>query len=281
MKIRDIMDFACKKLNEISIENPAFEVGLLLAHILEKDRSYLYINSDLELEKHFVDKFNVYLNLRLKFTPIQYILNEQVFMGLEFFVDSSVLIPRPDTEILVQEALNYCENIEDTKILEIGTGSGCIAISLAYYLNNTNIVACDISKAAIEIAKKNALKNNVSNRIKFIESDMYGNISEDNFDIIISNPPYIESNEINNLQKEVKLFEPQIALNGGNDGMDFYRIILKGFKKRAKANGKLMLEIGFNQNDKIIKLIEEFKLMYIKTLKDFGQNNRVVIVTNI
>ena len=198
-------------------------------------------------------------------------------MKLSFYVDENVLIPRPDTEILVEEAISICKKNNYTKILDLCTGSGAIAVSLAKYLENVDITAVDISNNALKIAKRNARSNNVEEKITFIESDLFDNLSNNKYDIIVSNPPYIKKEEINYLDKEVKR-EPRLALDGGMDGLDFYRKIAQNAFKYLNNKGTLCLEIGFNQKEKVINLLKkEGKYTNIYCKKDLGQNDRCLI----
>ncbi len=194
-------------------------------------------------------------------------------MGLNFYVNENVLIPQPDTEILVEEVLQLLKQNVSKKILDICTGSGVIAISIAKMQENSTVTASDISKKAINIARKNSVDNNTD--IEFVLSNMFEKING-KFDIIVSNPPYIEENVISTLPKEVQK-EPYIALSGGEDGLKFYRIIAKEGKKFLNANGYIAVEIGYNQKEKVIELFEkeEYKEVYSK--KDFGGNDRIVI----
>ena len=198
-------------------------------------------------------------------------------MKLNFFVDKNVLIPRQDTEILVEEVIKIAKRINAKKILDLCTGSGAIAVSLAKYLPQTEITAIDISNDALKIAKKNAVSNNVENQITFISSDMFTNLNEEKFDIIVSNPPYIKTNVIKELDIQVKN-EPYIALDGGEDGLDFYKKIINESYQYLKCNGYLCLEIGFDQKFDVIELIEnaeKFEGTYSK--KDLFDNDRIII----
>ena len=197
-------------------------------------------------------------------------------MGLNFYVDENVLIPQPDTEILVEKAIEIAETTQKNKILDMCTGSGCIAISLAKNINNAQIIATDISNNALNVANKNAINHNVENKIKFINSDMFNNI-EEKFDIIVSNPPYIETVTINKLEIEVQN-EPHLALDGGIDGLKFYKIITNNAFKYLNENGYLLLEIGYNQQESVTQLLQDTgKYKNIETIKDLGGNYRVVI----
>ena len=197
-------------------------------------------------------------------------------MGLNFYVNENVLIPQPDTEILVEETIEKIKNLmsNNIKILDLCTGSGAIAISIAKLMSN--ITATDISEKALKIAKTNAQNNNVQNKIKFINSNMFQNINE-KFDVILSNPPYIETNTIKTLSKEVQN-EPKLALDGGQDGLEFYRIIAKNAHKHLNKNGIIMLEIGYNQRKAVTQIFEETKkYKNIECKKDYSNNDRIII----
>ena len=210
--------------------------------------------------------------------PIQYITNEQEFMKLNFYVDENVLIPQPDTEILVEKVINDFK-YKEVKILDLCTGSGVIAISLAKYINRSKIFATDISNKAIQIAKLNAEKNLVHKKIEFILSDMFKNINEDKYDVIVSNPPYIKTEVIKTLDKQVK-HEPILALDGGIDGLNFYKIIAENAYKFLNNRGKIYLEIGYDQKDQVIELLKNtLKYKDIICIKDLNLNDRVVIAS--
>lgn len=212
--------------------------------------------------------------------PIQYITNEQEFMKLKFYVDENVLIPQPDTEIIVEKIIDEFKD-KEVKILDLCTGSGAIAISLAKYIKRSKIFATDISNKAIQIAKLNAEKNLVHKKIDFILSDMFKNIEKDTFDIIVSNPPYIKTKDIANLEKSVQN-EPNIALDGGEDGLKFYKIIAENAYKFLNNNGKLYLEIGFDQKKDVINLLEKNnKYKEITCIKDLACNDRLVIASKV
>lgn len=209
------------------------------------------------------------------YVPIQYITNNQEFMKLNFLVNQNVLIPRSDTEILVEEIINTYKNSK-VKILDMCTGSGCIAISLKKYMQNSEVYGIDISKEALEVARLNAKNNNVD--VKFKCSDMFTNIKNRDFDVIVSNPPYIKKKVIDTLNKEVKK-EPVIALDGGEDGLYFYKKIIKEAFNFLKDNGMIFLEIGYDQKDELIRLItEDGRYELVKIKKDLEDNDRIVVV---
>ncbi|MPN36075.1 Release factor glutamine methyltransferase [bioreactor metagenome] len=199
-------------------------------------------------------------------------------MGLDFYVQEGVLIPRPDTEILVEEVIELGKNKGPINILDIGTGSGAITVSLAKYLESAKITSVDISDIALEIGKKNAKSNNVNDRITFIKSDLFTNIDDSmRFDIIVSNPPYIKREVIETLDKQVKDFEPYSALEGGIDGLDFYRAITTQAKKYLNKGGILAYEVGHDQREEVSKLMKSNGYTNIYTRKDLQQIDRVVI----
>ena len=255
---------------------------MLLEHVLKMNKFELVINHTQEISDEKVNEFKCGLEKIKNNVPIQYITNHQEFMKLDFYVDENVLIPQPDTEILVDEVINYVKqnlatSTSTIKILDLCTGSGAIAVSLAKYIENCEITATDISLKAIQVAKLNAEKNLVHRKITFIESDMFENIEETDFDIIVSNPPYIETNVIPKLSGDVQK-EPHIALDGGTDGLDFYRIIIHNSCKYLKEKGKIFLEIGYNQKYSIFDLIESnSSLINPSCIKDLAQNDRVII----
>ena len=226
MTIKEILIKYSNDLENIS-DTPRLDVEMLLKKALgDVDSMYIRMYLDKELtdeqEKYFLEMIKERLNER----PIAYIIGNREFMGLDFFVKEGVLIPRPDTETLVEEIINIFNNKSELNILDIGTGSGAITISLAKYLNDAHVTSVDISDIALEIASKNAVSNDVNKKIDFIKSDIFSNISrEEKFDIIVSNPPYIKKEDIPGLDRQVKDFEPYNALEGGEDGLDFYRKI--------------------------------------------------------
>ena len=220
--------------------------------------------------------------------PIQYITHSQEFMGLEFYVDENVLIPQPDTEIVVEVALKLIneklvyKNLEETRkicILDLCAGSGCIGISLAKNLDNANIVLSDIQEKALEVAKKNVQQNELENKIKIVKSNLFENLPQNTYNIIVSNPPYIETDIMQELSKEVRK-EPKIALDGGKDGLFFYNKILEEAYKYLKKNGYVVLEIGYNQANLVLKIAKQaknWKAITLQAIKDLGGNDRVLI----
>lgn len=276
MNIEEILKKEINNLKQNNIENSTLKAKILLANILNVKKEYLLIHSEEEIKQEDKIKYENCIKELIKGKPLQYITNKQEFMGLDFYVDENVLIPQPDTEILVEKAIEIAETTQKNKILDMCTGSGCIAISLAKKINNAQITAVDISNSALNVANKNAINNNVENKIKFINSNMFNNI-EEKFDIIVSNPPYIETETINKLEIEVQN-EPHLALDGGIDGLKFYKTIANNAFKYLNENGYLLLEIGYNQQNSVTQLLQDIgKYKNIETIKDLGGNYRVVI----
>jgi release factor glutamine methyltransferase len=274
LNIKNALEFGIEKLNNIS-DTPSLDAEILLCNILSKDRIYLHINLIEDLKEEDFCKFKEFIKQRENNKPIAYIINEKEFMGLSFYVDKNVLIPRPDTEILVDRVINEFKNQNDLKIIDIGCGSGAISISLAKYLN-AYVYSLDISKQALEIGMKNAIKNDVADNIKFIKSDILNNFNEEEVDIIVSNPPYIELEEYLNLEDNVLLYEPKLALLGEDNGLYFYKEISKNAKKVLKENGYIFFEIGYNQADAVSKILKENDFCDIKIEKDLSKKDRLV-----
>ena len=279
MTIKDIIIKYSKELEEIS-PTPRLDVETLLQKVLGVDRLYILLNLERVLSEDEEQLFNKFINERLNNRPIAYIVGNREFMGLDFFVKEGVLIPRPDTEVLVEEVIELAKKKDAKNILDIGTGSGAITVSLAKYLENVKVTSVDISDIALEIGKRNAISNEVDDRIDFVKSDLFTNIDkETKFDIIVSNPPYIKREVIETLDKQVKDYEPYNALEGGVDGLDFYRAITKQAKNYLKKGGILAYEVGHDQSEDVSKLMEMDGYTNIYTIKDLQQIDRVVIGT--
>lgn len=288
MKIEELLREGKEKLIENNIEDVNVIAKVLLEFVLKIDRNELVLKYGQEVEKEKQEEYKISIDKIINGIPLQYIINNQEFMKLNFFVNENVLIPQPDTEILVEEVLKIVrentENKEDkeerqNKILDMCSGSGCIGISLANYLEDVKVTMSDISKDAIEIAKKNAKYNNVYEKVEFIQSDLFENIkAKEKFDIIVSNPPYIETKVIKNLSKQVQN-EPIIALDGGEDGLIFYRKLINEAPKFLNKDGYLCMEIGYDQKEKVINIVKEKNIFSkIEVIKDLSGNDRVVIL---
>ena len=274
MVISELLTKISEALKEYGIENASFEASCILSFILNKPRQELILNRNKEILKKDEKTALRLLKRRLAGEPLQYILGTQEFMSLPFFVTKDVLIPRQDTETLVEFLLSEKEDLP-LFVLDIGTGTGCIPIALAHFKKKFRLKGVDISEKALRLAKKNADTLGVSERVDFEILDILNETPKNKYDIIVSNPPYIKSTDIETLQSEVRLYEPHLALDGGSDGLIFYRRICDLAPKILKNNGLLAFEIGFDQADAVYNLMKkDFK--DIKVIKDLCGNNRVV-----
>lgn len=277
MKISKVLNDAKEILEENNISDSKQKARRLLAYLLNKSKEYLMIHEDEEISDQM---YNLYFEKieRLKnHEPLQYIIENQEFMGFDFYVDKNVLIPQPDTENLVEEVINIVEknSLKQPRILDMCTGSGAIAISLAKLVKGSIVYGSDISEEALKIAENNSVSNQAN--VLFMKSDMFKNIfKEFRFNIIVSNPPYIETESIKNLSQEVQN-EPRIALDGGADGLKFYREIAENSKKFLEENGFLALEIGYNQKEKVEEILKKNEFRNIYTRKDLAGINRVIV----
>ena len=263
------------KLEKIS--TPKLKARLLLQYVLKKPRQYLIVYDNQKLTEKEEQDYLKYIELLKQGEPIEHITHQKEFMKLNFYVDENVLIPRQDTEILVEEVITIAKKTRAKKILDLCTGSGAIAVSLAKYLENIQITALDISGKALDIAIANAKNNHVQDKITFVESNLFQNLGQEKYDIIVSNPPYIRRKELEILDREVKR-EPQIALDGGEDGLDFYRKIIDIGYQYLKYGGYICLEIGYDQKEEIMQIIKD-KKQYINThcKKDLYDNDRIIV----
>lgn len=275
MTIKEAITKGMIMLKSNNIESPKLKARLLLQYVLDEPRQYIIVYDKKEITKKQQWEYFINIEKLTKGIPLQHITHRQEFMKMDFFVDENTLIPRPDTEILVEEVIKIANQKYNPKILDLCTGSGAIAISLKKYVPNSEIIGVDISEKAIEVANKNANKLNAD--VKFIKSDLFEKLNKEKFDIIVSNPPYIKKEEIKKLSKEVQK-EPEIALDGGIDGLDFYRKITSQAIEYLKTESFLCFEIGYNQKNDVMQIIEDqqnYKNIYCK--KDLYGYDRVIV----
>lgn len=275
MTLKNLRRNAHIKLQEkTGITSPELDADLIIMHVMDLTKNELLVK-DIDVPDALAVEVNAYLNRRAAGMPVQYIVGKTEFMSLEFEVNKDTLIPRQDTEILVEAIINkYKNSSEPVKILDIGCGSGCIGISLARYLPNADITELDISEKALNVAKRNAERNMVSGRVKFVCRDINDGI-DDKYDCIISNPPYIPTDDLLELQPEVIEFEPITALDGGDDGLDFYRIIIENVS--PKKGGIIAFEVGINQAYGVADMMHLKGYTNIETIKDLSGIERVVL----
>lgn len=267
-----------KRLDIIKSSNSKQEAIILIEAVTGYKKLDILTQPNNKITYEQIQKLNELIARREQHEPIQYIMGEQEFMGLTFKVNPSVLIPRQDTETLVESVIEYCESNKWVSLLDMCTGSGCIAISISALTNIKNIIAIDISEMALKVAKKNAVINHISN-IEFIQSNLFEQLKHkylQYFDCIVSNPPYIQSEDIQNLMREVKDYEPRLALDGKVDGLYYYRLIVKESKRFLKTNGSLFFEIGYNQADEVIDILLKEGYKNISVIKDLTLCNRVI-----
>ena len=275
MTIKQAISKAVVELKTNKIEGPNLKARMLMQFVLDKPRQYILVRDNEILDIKTLKQYNNLVGRLCKNIPIEHITNMKEFMKMNFYVNEDVLIPRQDTEVLVEEVIEIAKKENACKILDLCTGSGAIAVALGKYIPNADITAVDISNKALSVAKLNAKKNEVTDKITFVLSDMFKNISKCKYDIIVSNPPYIKTKVCSDLDEQVKK-EPILALDGGEDGLKFYKTIIKEGYEFLKYNGYICLEIGYDQKIDVIELMEN-QCSNIYSKKDMYQNDRIVI----
>jgi release factor glutamine methyltransferase len=273
--INEALLHASAQLKKADITSAALDARLLLSFALGKPIEYLLLNPDEILAADAREKFRKSVNLRRAHKPIAYILGYREFYGRTFIINDQVLIPRADTETLIDAVLS-CSRVPNTRILELGCGSGCIIISLLLETLESSGVACDISSSAVDCTTANALKHNVDSRLEVIKSNWFDNISEEKFDIIVCNPPYISERETHLMSRETILHEPPVALFAGDDGLADYKIIASNAAKFLKCEGELFLEIGFDQLEAVKQIFVAREFIFENSYNDINKHNRVL-----
>ena len=280
MNINNILIEGISILKENKIKNPQLDVEILLSKLIRKDKKYLILNPKEVLNPEKISIFKNLINRRKKGEPVAYLINKKAFWKNEFYVDKDVLIPRPDTELLIEKILQIYSKKPQLRILDIGTGSGCILLSLLKERRKDYGTGIDISKKSINISKINAKLLNLNNRTKFFHSSI-DNFNLGKYDLIVSNPPYIKLLNLRYLEKDVINFEPKLALNGGLDGFSKIKTVICKASGLIKKKGKLILEIGFNQKDKVKKMLKKQGFYVNHSFRDHGNNDRCIISTKI
>jgi len=280
MNIEKVLNQGINILKASNIPNPHLDSEILLSESINRDKKHIILNLKEILNSEQINNFNNFIERRKNGEPIAYLINKKEFWKDEFYVNKDVLIPRPDTELIVEQVLKTYSKKSQLQVLDIGTGSGCILLSIIKERHNFYGTGIDISKKSINISKINAKQLNLTNRVKFIHSSV-DNFNIGKYDIIVSNPPYIKLLNIRYLEKDVVNFEPKLALSGGFDGFSKIRKVIIKASTLIKKKGKFILEIGFNQKNKVKKLLKEEGFYINKTIKDYGNNDRCVISTKI
>ena len=280
MNIENILNEGINILQKNKIANPQLDSELLLSNSIKRDKKHIILNPKEILDLKQLVKFKSLIERRKKGEPIAYLINKKEFWKDEFFVNKDVLIPRPDSELIIEQVLKIYSKDVQLQVLDIGTGSGCILLSILKERSNFYGTGIDISKKSINVSKFNAKQLNLTNRVKFFHSSV-DNFNNGKYDIIVSNPPYIEQLSLKYLEKDVVNFEPKLALSGGFDGFSKIRKVINKASILIKKNGKFILEIGFNQKNKVIKILKEEGFYVNKAIKDYGNNDRCIISTKI
>ena len=280
MNINSAINHGAKVLKDNLIKNPYLDSEILMTKAIDKDRKYILLNSKRELDKEDLNTFQKLIKKRSIGKPIAYLTNKKFFWESEFLVSNNTLIPRPDTELIVEKVLELTAHKKKISILEIGIGSGCILLSVLKERKNFYGVGIDISKSCINISKLNAIKLKVRSKLKLYKSNV-DKFTLGKYDLIISNPPYIKNKTLKYLEKDVARFEPKLALDGGLDGLSEIRKVIKKSSELIKKNGKFVLEIGFDQKNIVISLLKK-EGFYINSInKDLANNDRCIVCTKI
>ncbi|MCK5811751.1 MAG: peptide chain release factor N(5)-glutamine methyltransferase [Clostridiales bacterium] len=276
MVIKDLLEYAKNQLSNIAKDERINEAFILLSFVMKKNKTYLYTHMDELVSTTHIEEYKESLLQRNKLMPIAYITKRAYFMDMVLHVEKGVLIPRGDSEIVI-EVLKKLPSHK--KVLDLCCGSGALGIAYARKFSNSNVTLIDIDDKCISIASKNVKKYHLENRMIVIKSNLFNNIANEKFNLIISNPPYIESKEINNLMVDVKDYEPRLALDGGDDGLLFYKQIILKSKNHLLKGAHIILEIGYNQKDAVTKLLEQNKFTNISCYKDYQKNDRILLAT--
>lgn len=276
MMIQDALQTASAKLKQFNIEYPIMEAQILLAYVLDADRLYLHVHGKDLLTAQQQQSYQQLTEARCQKTPIAYLTHSKEFMSLNFYVDERVLIPRPDTEILAEEAIRIASDIDSPGVLDLCCGSGCIGLSVAYNVPKLHAVLSDISEDALNIARINTDRLHLNDRIELIRSDLFEVVDKRQFHLIVSNPPYITDEAMHSLSEEILMHEPQSALRGGMDGLQFYRDIIAQASQYLTSPGYLLLEIGYDQAAAVQKIMHQHGYTEIRVLHDYAGHDRVV-----
>ena len=280
MKLSEVINKGANILKKNNIPSFFLDSEILIGKILDKKREFIILNQNLEIKKNDYSKYISLIQKRSTHTPLAYLIKSKDFWKNEFYVDNRVLIPRPDTEIIIEEVLSILRAKKINNFLEIGVGSGCIVLSILDEINHLKATGIDISQKALEVCKINSKRLNLNSRLKLYKSDI-DKFDIGKYDLIVSNPPYICRSDLNNLMKDVIGYEPKNALNGGNDGVFQLRKVISKSSKLLKKSGKLVLEIGHNQKSKVSDILKNNGFFIQKVIKDLGHKNRCVISIKI
>ena len=280
MNIKELLIKTEDFFEQHNIPQARLDAEVLLADLLDMERIKLYVNFDYPLKENELVEYRERVVRRAKREPVAYITGHKEFMSLDFFIEDGVLVPRPETELLVEEIISYCKegSIEQPNIVEIGTGSGVIMVSLGHYIEDARILGIDTSEQAVALTQKNVKKHELEDRLKVLQGDLLQPLikrEKSNVDIVVSNPPYISQEDMENLPPEVKK-EPELALAGGEDGLEVYRKIIPQAQKVLVSGGLLALEIGYDQGSALKEMLNKNGWEDVKIIKDYNNHDRIV-----
>ena len=280
MKLESVIHDAYRKLKNHNIKSAMLDSELLMASIINKSREFIILNLDKNICRKDFDNFQNKVSQRKDGKPMAYLMNKKFFWKYEFFITNHVLIPRPDTEIIIEQVLKIYKNKNNINFLDIGFGSGCILLSILKERKDFRATGVDISNHALKVCKINAFKLGLRTKVKLFNSDI-DKFSIGKYDLIISNPPYIKNLDLKYLEKDVKVFEPKLALDGGLDGISEIRKVIKKSSELIKYGGKLILEIAYNQKKEVKQLLKKNGFYINLVVKDFAKNDRCIISTKL
>ncbi len=279
MNVLELINLGSNKLKKNKVTSCNLDSEILLSKVLKKTREQLLVNLDKKINNRKINEFNAFIKRRSLKEPVAYILKEKEFWSKKFIINNNTLIPRPETEILVDQLVKIYKD-KRIFILDIGTGSGCILLSLLTDLKKSKGIGIDISKDALLVAKKNSMLHKKSGKVKFLKRSLL-NFHHNKFDLVVSNPPYIKRNDIKNLKEDIKIYEPKLALDGGNDGLDLIRKVIYKTNDFLKINGMLALEIGNGQYKKVSNILVKKKFKIEHIIRDYKENVRCIISRKI
>ncbi len=278
MNLENAINYGIQILKKNSIKSAELDSEILMSKVIGKERRFIILNQNKHLEKNSFECFKSLIDQRSKGKPVAYLIGKKDFWNHEFKIDNNVLVPRPDSELIIEEVIKLSKNKNKLKLLDIGVGSGCLLLSILNEKKNFYGIGIDISKKCIDLSKINALNLRIANRVKFFKTDV-DNFNYGKYDLIISNPPYINRLDLKNLDREVFNFEPKLSLDGGLDGLSVVRKVINKASELIKINGILILEIGFNQKERVKKILKNKGFYINKVLKDYAHNDRCIIST--
>ena len=278
MNLHNAINYGVKILQNSNIKSAKLDSEILMSSIIDKERLFIFLNHNKHIETDHFNQFKKLINKRSKGEPVAYLIGKKDFWNFEFKIDKNVLVPRPDSELIIEEVLKQTKNKHKLKLLDIGVGSGCLLLSILNEKKDFNGVGIDLSKNCLNLSKINAINLKIDHRVKFFKTDV-DNFNYGKYDLIVSNPPYINQYDLRKLDKEVVNFEPKLSLDGGLDGLSVIRKVINKASQLIKINGILILEIGFDQKERVKKILRNKGFYINKVIKDYANNDRCIVGT--